>query len=211
MRKIKVKHKNEFSKAIAIPLLLLMVLVVIGCDIVKPEEVIHPGKLNIKLVYSYGNNYGGWEYDALYVQARDFKIFNEDNFADVFQDPDQFLEIPDSIVLFNMLETAGTGNVIEVANGSLPPLEYDSLYFQITPVMDFVLLDRRFYPITTNYNSLSIENNYSKVVKIRDKIKIEENKTTTLVLEFKVEENLFRILDDFVFSATVDTFYISNE
>lgn len=199
------------TKILLLAQLVISSFIFYSCEIVEPEEVKKPGYLKIQLKYNLGGAYNITEYDGILLQARDFKIFNDDNFADVFQHPKQILESSDSIKVFNMFLDAKNDSIIEVAHGAIAPLEYDSLYFQITPFLNFMAIDRRLYPITTSYENLPIENNFSKVVKIRDRIKISENKTTTLRLEFNVEENVFRVLDDFVFSAVVDTYYISND
>ncbi|MEN8192323.1 MAG: hypothetical protein ABFS12_05870 [Bacteroidota bacterium] len=200
---------NKINISITI-LLVVSLLFLFGCDMTSPSDVIEPGRLKVELVYKAHEGYTYTTFDYLIAQARDFKIYNGKNFADVFQHPDQFFEYSDSIVFYNLLYASSIDTAIQVAYGSVPPLEYDSLYFQVAP-SEFVIINWKIYPISTNYNSLPIENDFSKVVKIREKIKIEENKTTTLRIEFKLEENLFRMLDDFVFNAKVDTFYIVNE
>lgn len=194
-------------KIIAIALLLFILS---SCAVSEPEDVIAPGKLKVELVYSSSFNSQFSNSDFLFAQARDFKIFQDENYADVYQHPNQFLEFADSIVNFNIIRASIRDTAVQVAYGSIPPIEYDSLFFQIAP-FEFARLEGQTYPVSTNYFELPIENNFSKVVKIISKIKVEENKTTTLKVHFKLEDNLFRILDDFVFSAKVDTFYIINE
>ncbi len=181
-----------------------------SCDSVAPEDVINSGRVKVNLKFKSIGEINISENDLLITQARDFKVFKGENYADVFQNPNQFLEYTDSIVTFNLLKAAKKDSVIQVAFGSVPPMEYDSLLFQIAP-SNFIILENEHYPLTTNYNELKIENNFTKVIKIKNKIAVNENKTTTINIELKVEDLVFRILDDFVFSAKIDTFYVSNE
>lgn len=181
-----------------------------SCDSVSPEDVINSGRVKVNLKFKSTGEINISENDLLITQARDFKVFKGENYADVFQNPNQFLEYTDSIVTFNLLKAAKKDSVIQVAFGSVPPMEYDSLLFQIAP-SNFIILENEHYPLTTNYNELKIENNFTKVIKIKNKIAVNENKTTTINIELKVEDLVFRILDDFVFSAKIDTFYVSNE
>jgi hypothetical protein len=105
-----------------------------------------------------------------------------------------------------MLEAARKDSMVQVAYGSVPPLEYDSLKFLLVPG-DVMRLEGNEYPITTDYTSLGDNVRFSTVVKISSKIRIQENKNTTLVIRFATERNVFRYLDRFVFAAVVDTFY----
>lgn len=195
-----------FYKLILFGILILL----ISCEITSPEDIVQSGRIKVNLIFISSSEINISENDFLITQARDFKVFKDKNFADVFQHPNQFLEYSDSIVTFNLLKAALNKLVIQVAYGSVPPLNYDSLLFQITP-SNIIKLENIFYPLTTNYNNLVIKNNFTKVVKIKNIIKVEENKTTTINVYFKVEEILFRVLDDFVFSVVVDSYNILNE
>ena len=191
-------------------IILSIAVIVSSCNMVSPEDVKSSGRIKVNLIFKSTGEINIADKDILITQARDFKVFKGENYADVFQNPNQFLEYTDSIVTFNLLKAAKNGSVIQVAYGSVPPLSYDSLLFQIAP-SNFLILENENYPLTTNYNELSIENNFTKVVRIKNSLIVNENKTTTINIEFKVEDLVFRILDDFVFSAKVDTFYVSNE
>ena len=180
-----------------------------GCDIAQPEKMTQPGRLKVNLIYE-SNLPGLSESDSLFVQARDFKLFKDSVFTDVFQNPNQFLAFEDSIVSFNIFETALKDSTVQVAYGSVAPMIYDSLLFLLAPG-DFLRMDDNFYPITTDYGSLGAEKNFTNIVKITDKIEIKENKTTELTIKFIIEDNVFRYLDQFIFIANVDTFFISNE
>lgn len=191
-------------------IILSIAVIVSSCNMVSPEDVKSSGRIKVNLIFKSTGEINIADKDILITQARDFKVFKGENYADVFQNPNQFLEYTDSIVTFNLLKAAKNESVIQVAYGSVPPLSYDSLLFQIAP-SNFLILENENYPLTTNYNELSIENNFTKVVRIKNSLIVNENKTTTINIEFKVEDLVFRILDDFVFSAKVDTFYVSNE
>lgn len=191
-------------------IILAIAVFVSSCNMVSPEDVKSSGRIKVNLIFNSTGEINIADKDILITQARDFKVFKGENYADVFQNPNQFLEYTDSIVTFNLLKAAKNGSIIQVAYGSVPPLSYDSLLFQIAP-SNFLILENENYPLTTNYNELSIENNFTKVVRIKNSLIVNENKTTTINIEFKVEDLVFRILDDFVFSAKVDTFYVSNE
>ena len=191
-------------------IILSIAVIVSSCNMVSPEDVKSSGRIKVNLIFKSTGEINIADKDILITQARDFKVFKGENYADVFQNPNQFLEYTDSIVTFNLLRAAKNESVIQVAYGSVPPLSYDSLLFQIAP-SNFLILENENYPLTTNYNELSIENNFTKVVRIKNSLIVNENKTTTINIEFKVEDLVFRILDDFVFSAKVDTFYVSNE
>ncbi len=180
-----------------------------SCDVAQPEEMKQPGRLKINLIYQ-SEQTGIQETDSLFVQARDFKLFQDSCFADVFQNPNQFLAFEDSIVSFNMFETALKDSSVQVAYGSIAPVTYDSLLFLLAPGK-WLKRDEDFFPITTDYRSLGAEDEFTNIVKITEKIKIEENKTTTLTIKFIIEDNVFRYLDQFIFIANVDTFFISNE
>jgi hypothetical protein len=205
-----VKIISNKSNYYIISIILNLLILSNGCEISSPEDVIESGRVKVNLIFVSTGDIEISENDVLFTQARDFKVFNGQNFADVFQNPNQFLEYSDSIVTFNLLRAAKKDSVVQVAFGSVPPLTYDSLLFQIAP-SNFIVLENNYYPLTTNYNDLIINNNFSKVIRIKDKIKVEENKTTTINVHLKVEDIVFRILDDFVFSAVADTFYILNE
>jgi|GEM_PF-3581019 len=176
-----------------------------ACGVNNTEELIRPGRLKILLEFT-SSAYKIEKGDSLFLQARDFKVYRDSNFADVFQNPKQFLAYEDSIVSFNMLEAARKDSMVQVAYGSVPPLEYDSLKFLLVPG-DVMRLEGNEYPITTDYTSLGDNVRFSTVVKISSKIRIQENKNTTLVIRFATERNVFRYLDRFVFAAVVDTFY----
>jgi hypothetical protein len=180
-----------------------------GCDVMQPEEMIQPGRLKINLIYTSRSS-DIQATDSLFVQARDFKIFKDSTYANVYQNPNQFLPFEDSIVSFNVFEGVFKDSTIQVAYGSIASLTYDSLLFQLAPGQ-WLRRDNNFYPITTNYSTLGSDVNFTNIVKISDKIKIRENKTTTLTIKFVLEDNVFRYLDQFVFIADVDTFFISNE
>lgn len=200
-------------KIFTLPLLFTLITFIgfNGCDVSEPDELIQPGRVKIELKYHPAPDYDLDSTDFLFLQASNIKIYKDQFFADVFQHPDQFLEYTDSLRFYNMFWASAFDELTEVAYGSVPPQTYDSLVFQIAPLINQMGLNYRLYPVVTSYESLPIENNFSKVVKIKSPIKVEQNKTTKILVEFRVEENLFRVLDNFVFSAEVDTFYISNE
>jgi hypothetical protein len=187
-------------------LILLPLFFLDGCGINDVERLRYPGRLKILLDFQT-NDYQLTAGDSLYLQARDFKLYSDTNFADVFQNPEQFLPYEDSIVSFNMLEATRKDTLIQVAYGSVPPLEFDSLKFLTVPG-ETMILGGNTYPVSTNYSSLGGAADFSTVVKIESKIKIEENKTTTLIIHFITEENVFRYLDQFIYAAVVDTFFI---
>jgi len=187
-------------------LIVLSLLFLESCGINDVERLSNPGRLKILLDFKT-DDYQLLPGDSLYLQARDFKIYKDTNFADVFQNPKQFLAYEDSIVSFNMLEASRKDTLIQVAYGSVPPLEFDSLKFLTAPG-ETMTLGGNAFPVSTNYSSLGGNADFSTVVKIKDKIKIEENKTTTLIIRFIAEENVFRYLDQFIYSAVVDTFFI---
>lgn len=205
-----VKLKNNATNINLLLLLISFLLLTNGCEISSPEDVTSSGRVKVNLIFESTGDIKISENDVLLSQARDFKVFNGENYADVFQHPNQFLEYTDSIVTFNLLEATLKDSVVQVAFGSVPPFTYDSLLFQIAP-SDFLILESNYYPLTTSYSNLIVENDFSKVVRIKDRIRVEENKTTTINIHLKVEDLVFRILDDFVFSAVVDTFYVLNE
>ncbi|PIQ11636.1 MAG: hypothetical protein COW71_00185 [Ignavibacteriales bacterium CG18_big_fil_WC_8_21_14_2_50_31_20] len=202
--------KHSLNSVYFISVILALITLLSACDVASPENVTASGRVKINLRFESSSKINIESKDYLYAQARDFKVFHGENYADVFQNPNQFLEYTDSIVTFNLLGAALKDSVLQVAYGSVPPITYDSLLFQIAP-SEFIRLEGNRYPLTTNYNNLIIDNNFTKVIRIKDKIRVEENKTTTINIHLKVEDIVFRVLDDFVFSATVDTFYILND
>ncbi len=186
-----------------------LLITVYQCQIMEPEPMIPPGRLKVLLEFK-NNRYDLQPGDSLFAQARDFKLFKDSCFADVFQNPKQFLAYNDSVVSFNMLRAAMKDSVIQVAYGSIAPLHYDSLLFQIAPGNQ-LRLNSRTFPISTDYNNLGIANQYSTIVKIKHPISIRKKKTTVIKIVFALDKNIFRYLDHFIYSATVDTFFISNE
>lgn len=179
------------------------------CKLMEPEPMTPPGRLKVLLEFK-NDRYDLQPGDSLFAQARDFKLFKDSCFADVYQNPKQFLAYNDSIVSFNMLQAAMKDSVIQVAYGSVAPLNYDSLLFQIAPGNQLRLSSQTF-PISTDYHHLGVSGQYSTIVKIKHPIAIHKNKTTVIKIVFALDKNIFRYLDHFIYSATVDTFFISNE
>ncbi len=193
---------------IAIFSVLLLLIFVNGCGLNEPEEIIKPARLRIFFKFST-DSYQLTDSDSLYLQAQDFKIYKDTNFADVFQNPNQFIPFRDSIVNFNMLKATLADTMIQVAYGSIPPLNYDSLKFLLAPGNQ-MRLGNNIYPISTDYSQLEGDVQFSTVVKITSKIKTIEDRTVNLIINFKAEDVVFRYLDRFIFNAKVDSFYFSN-
>ncbi len=190
-------------------LIIVAALLLAGCSLTDPDPITSPARLKINLLFKASAEYNIQPDDSLFAQASDFKIFTGEKFADVFQNPDQFLAYSDSIVGFNMLSAAYFNKTVQVAFGSVPPGNYDSLLFQMVPD-DLLKLNSKFYPISADYDSLG-SNNFTRIVKIKHNFSLKEDHTTILNVYFNIKDNIFRVEDQFIYSAKVDTFQILNE
>ena len=198
------------KKYACLSFLFLFILVFISnCGVNEPDKMTPPGRFKVNLLFKASKSYNIQPTDSLFIQASNFILFKDTYYANVFQNPNQFLQYNDSIVGFNMLEAAYLDSSIQVANGSVAALQYDSLLFQMSPG-DQVRLNSKLYPISTDYKNLGAINNFSTIVKINHKINVYENRTTTINIVFFIDNNVFRYLDQFIYDAKVDTFYFSN-
>lgn len=205
---------------------LILLLIVTACGITENEEVIQPGFLKVYITYDSPQTSKD---NVLLATGRDFILYNGEFYTDVFQDPEQFLLEERKFVDFNLFgdffafwfDSTGTvidtikipgANKTQVAYGSIPPGNYDRLLFQISPKTE-LHINGKMLPIVTSNTALNVEiqDTISTVVKIQDNIKIESGKITSVHVKFDVSENVYRVLDQFVFNTKVKSFSIENE
>lgn len=198
---------------------IVLIMTLVSCGISETEEVTRPGFLKIHIDYEAPETF---ENSVLVVSARNFVLYNGDYYTDVFQDPEQFLIDENVYVSFNLfgeIKTGGQdslvipgGSNIQVAYGSVPPGSYDRVLFQIAPLTDLEI-GGEIFPIVSSNDELNVEipDTLSSLVAIEDLIKIESDKITNIKIKFDATENVYRILDQFVFNTKVKSFSIENE
>ena len=175
-----------------------------GCGITDQNDITKAGLLRVWISFDIPDNYPVIPGDSLMVQARDFRIFNGNYYTDVYQHPEQFLPSEFGLVITNFFDKELEGKHIQVAHGAIPPVTYDRFLFQLSPA-DWLWMNNKRFPLR------SIRENTKTLVEIEETFVVKENKTTNVYLNVDIEKSVYRLLDEFVFNATIDSVRIEIE
>jgi len=174
-----------------------------GCSITENNEITEPGIFRVWITVENPQNYPIVDDDNLWVSIRDFRVFKGENYADVFQDPEQFLPSEKSIVSLNLFSKDLPGTYVQVAHGSIAPLNFDKFLFLISPLTELVLNGKE-YPLRSKGE------NTNTLVELERSIVINENRVTDVFIKIDIEKTAFRLLDEFVFDVNLSEVNFEN-
>ena len=194
----------KYYKNITLLIFLTVLFTLAGCDLTENDSITEPGRFRIWLSVNKPQNYSVQHGDSLEVSASDFRVFNGENYANVFQHPDQFLPSQDSVVSVNLLKNGLSDKYIQVAYGSLPPEDYDRFLFLLSPSPELIL-GAKTYPLRSSGD------NTKTLIELQESVEIKENKTTNLYIRIDFEKTVYRLLDEFVFDINIEEVRFENE
>lgn len=170
----------------------------VGCDFTEVADLTEPGRVQIFLRYEMPPDYPVQPGDSLFVVTRDFRLYRDTTFADVYQHPDQYMFRNDSLVSVNLLDKSNENGLIQIAHGSVAPLEYDRLVFEMSP-QNWVKISGKRYPLRRAGEGAST------VFELNEHLPVRDNQTTKIYLTLAVHRVLYRLADEFVFLARADS------
>ncbi|MBN2279113.1 MAG: hypothetical protein JXQ65_00880 [Candidatus Marinimicrobia bacterium] len=175
-------------------------LMMADCEFPTVEEITKPGEIRIWFNYDLGEGTAFenivQENDSLKVICTNFRLYNDTNYTDFYQEPDQFRQDRTKAVIFNLLDNKQ--EYVKIAHGSVPPYEYTKLQFQMSPLDTAFVIGGQKYPLT--YQGQGAKT----MVSIETEFPIAENQITDIYLTYYVNEGIRRLGDKFYFSTVGD-------
>jgi len=167
----------------------------------KVTDLTEPGLVQVILRYEMPSDYPAQPGDSLVVVTRDFRLYSDTTYAEIFQHPDQFMFSLDSLVSVNLLDISGAGAPVQIAYSPVAPLEYDRLIFEMSPP-EWVKINDKTYPLRRTGMGAGT------VVEVVEPITVLEGQTTVVHLTIAVHKALYRLGDEFIFLAHADSYSV---
>jgi len=172
-------------------------LMISSCEMPTVEKVTNPGEIRIWFNYDLGEGTAFenivQESDSLNILCTNFRLFNDTNYTDFYQEPNQFLQDRTKAIKFNVLDTRN--EYVKIAHGSVPPYNYTKLQFQMSPLDTSFVIGGQKYPLKYQGDGAKT------MVSIETEFPIDENSITDIYLTYYVNEGIRRLGDKFFFST----------
>ena len=109
----------NYKKIIFMTITLLAWILMTGCELPTVEEITEPGEIRIWFTYDLGQGTAFEEIvqegDSLKVICTNFRLFNDTNYTDFYQEPNQFRQDRTKAVRFNILSSGS--DYVKIAHG----------------------------------------------------------------------------------------------
>ena len=172
-------------------------IMISSCEYPTAEEITEPGEIRIWFTYDLGEGTAFEEIvqenDSLKVICTNFRLYNDTNYTDFYQEADQFRQDRTKAIVFNLLSS--NQEYVKIAHGSVPPYDYTKLQFQMSPLDTAFVIGGQKYPLTYQGEGART------MVSIETEFPVDERRVTDVYLTYYVNEGIRRLGDKFYFST----------